>query len=479
MKKIIWNIIKYLMLTISVSLSIYLIKVISDLGILPNKYFIPMIIIIIVLNGLGILGTISKKIVLNIISIVLFVIISVVSIIGINYGSETINFFKKALNNNNLEVTGYSVIVLDNGKYNNISDLNGKTMGYLSLDEQKSKYMAVLKSKVTCEYEEYVEVYQLYEDLLDKRVDSLILDEAYIDMLKDEYEDIESKVKVIYNFEIESSIEKNNEDVKNLKPINILISGSDSRSGKIVTKTRSDVNMIMTINPKTHTILLTSIPRDYYVRLHGTTGNKDKLTHAGIYGINMTKSTIEDFMDIKIDYTVKVGFQSVIQIVDLLGGIDIDSDASFYSHCGDGGAERTHVKKGMNHFNGAQALSYARERYAYKEGDVHRVQNQQQVLEAIIAKLSKDKSLLKKYDKLLDSLSALYRTDIPDSYIKLIVKEQLNSGASWKIERQYVTGTGARKVTYSMPGRELYVMIPEQKSIDKATEKIESVLSAD
>ena len=296
-------------------------------------------------------------------------------------------------------------------------------------------------------------------------------------MLEDEYKDIESKVKIIYNFEIESTIEKNTEDVKSLKPINILISGSDSRSGKIVSKTRSDVNMIMTINPKTHTILLTSIPRDYYVRLHGTTGNKDKLTHAGIYGINMTKTTIEDFMDIKIDYTVKVGFQSVIQVVDLIGGIDIDSDASFVSHCNDGGAESTNVKKGMNHFTGAQALSYARERYAYKEGDVHRVQNQQQVLEAIITKISKNKSLLMKYDKLLDSLSELYRTDIPDSYIKLVVKNQLDKGQAWKIERQYVTGTGAKKVTYSMPGRSLYVMIPDQKSIDKATEKIESLLS--
>ena len=176
LKNKIWNIIKYLIMIIGVSLSVYLIKIIIDLGILPKKYFIPMIVIILLIDVLAALGTVSKKIVLNIISIVLFIIVSVISVIGINYGSETISFFKKSLNNNNLEVTGYSVIVLNNSKFDKIDDLNGKTMGYLSLDEQKSKYMAVLKAKITCEYNEYDDVYQLYEDLINKNIDSVILD---------------------------------------------------------------------------------------------------------------------------------------------------------------------------------------------------------------------------------------------------------------------------------------------------------------
>ena len=193
-----------------------------------------------------------------------------------------------------------------------------------------------------------------------------------------------------------------------------------------------------------------------------------------IYGINMTKETIEDLFDIKIDYTLKVGFQSVIEIVDLIGGIDIDSDKAFVSHCKDGGAERTNVVKGINHFTGPQALSYARERYAYKTGDNHRVQNQQQVLIAIIDKISSDKSLLNKYDKLLSSFSELYRTDIPVDYIKLLVKEQINSLSSWTIEKQQVSGTGAMDYTYSMPGIKLWVMKPDMNSVKKSRTKIMS-----
>lgn len=475
MKKYIWNIIRILIILLGVGTSFYFVKIITSLDMIPGKYYWVIICLLIILNILGIIGLFGKKIFSKIFGSIIYLIVIILSIIGINYGKDTLKFLNKAFNNNGLEVTGYSVAVLKSSDYNELEDLDGKTMGYLSIDEQKSKFLAILKSKITCELNAYDDVYSLYEDLIDKKVDSIIIDEAYLDLLEDDYDDINEKIKIVYNFEIENTISKTEEKVEKLEPINILISGSDSRSGKIVTKTRSDVNMIMTINPNTHTILLTSIPRDYYVRLHGTTGNKDKLTHAGIYGINMTKQTIEDLFDIKIDYTIKVGFNSVIELVDLIGGIDIDSDASFTTHCGDGGAVKTDVKKGMNHFNGAQALSYARERYAYKEGDIHRVQNQQQVLEAIIVKISKDKSLLKKYDKLLESFSELYRTDIPDTYIKLVVKDQLNTMKSWNIERQYVIGTGARKVTYSMPGRSLYVMIPNEDSVNSAREKIISV----
>ncbi len=485
MKKIIWNIVRIILILTSLITSGLFIKLITDLDMLPDKYYLLIVLSLVVLNVLGIIGIMSKKIIGRIIGIIIFVLASIISIIGINYGTDTLRFLNKAFNNNGLEVTGYNVIVLKSSDYNKIDDLNEKTVGYLSIDTNKDKYMAVLKSKITCELKGYDNPYELYESLLDKKIDSIVIDSAYIDLLEDDYDDIRDRIKVIYNYEIELvNNNDNNKDKKkkesdsdidwkyNDDSINILISGSDSRSGKIVTRTRSDVNMIMTINKKTHTILLTSIPRDYYVQLHNTTGNKDKLTHSGIYGVNMTKNTIEDLFEIRIDYTVKVGFQSVIKLVDLIGGIDIDSDASFTSHCGDGGAIKTKVKKGENHFNGGQALSYARERYAYKEGDVHRVQNQQQVLEAIIAKISKNKSILLKYEEFLDSFSELYRTDLPSSEIKSIIKDQLNTMSTWKVKKQYVKGTGASKQTYSMPGRNLYVMIPNEDSVKDARDYI-------
>lgn len=479
MKNNIWKIIKFLLILISLIVSGLFIRIMYKLDIIPAKYYWIIVILLIILNVLGIIGILSKKMLARVASFPIYVFVIALSLIGINYGSNTLKFLNNSFNNNNIEVTGYNIIVLKESDYDKLDDLTGKSMGYLSTDPEDSRYMAVLKGKVSTDLKSYDDLYKLYNDLLDKKIESIVLSEGYLDILEEAYDDLSDKIKIIDSFEIESQIKKTEEQVEKLEPINIYISGSDSRSGNIVNKSRSDVNMIITINPNTKKILMTSIPRDYYVQLHGTTGTKDKLTHAGIYGIDMSKSTIEDLLDIKIDYTIKVGFNSVIKLVDLIGGIDIDSDLAFTTYCRDGGAVRTEVKKGMNHFNGAQALSYARERYAYKEGDRHRIQNQQQVLEAIMQKIMTNKSLLLKYDSLLESFSELYRTDIPDTLIKMFVKNQLNNMTSWSIEKQSVDGTGASRQTYSMPGRNLYVMIPDENSIKDATSKINKVLKGE
>ena len=464
---------KILLIAISLFFSIYLVKVLKDLDVLPNKYYILILVGLIIVNIINVFSLLSKKLVLNIIGIILSIIIIAGSCFGIKHGTKIANFMNKAFSNNNIELAEYSVVVLKDSSYNNLNDLSGKVMGYAILDQNKNEYDAIMKLKVSTELKSYDNPYSLYEDLKDKSLDSIVVNEGFMQILEEEYEDFDEKTRIIYTFGVESKIESEVvEEVTELKPVNILISGSDSRSGKIQSKTRSDVNMIMTIDPTNHKILLTSIPRDYYVQLHGKTGLKDKLTHAGIYGINMTKTTLEDLFNIKIDYTIKVGFQSVIQIVDLLGGIDINSDKAFTSHCRDGGAERTKVVKGWNHFTGAQALSYARERYAYREGDNHRVYNQQQVLEAIIDKLSSDRSILRRYDKLLDSLSELYRTDIPSSYIKLIAKDRLENMTSWTIEKQQVSGYGSMGHCCSMPSYNLWIMIPDNNSVKTARNKI-------
>ena len=230
------------------------------------------------------------------------------------------------------------------------------------------------------------------------------------------------------------------------------------------------------IDPNNHKLLLTSIPRDYYVQLHGTSGTKDKLTHAGVYGIEMTKTTLEDVFNIKLDYTVNVGFQSVIKVVDLIGGIDIYSEVDVYCRTGDGGAEPVQIYAGNNHLNGAQALAYARERKGYAEGDNHRVQNQQQVIEAIITKVSGDKSLIMRYDELLSAFSELYRTDIPAEVIQMAVKLQLDSMPSWTVERQQVSGYGTYAETYSMGDIPLWVMIPDEGSVQEARNRIMAII---
>ena len=403
---------KYIIKIISILLSIILIISIINLNIIPNKYLILITSIEILLLLLGIILNINKNKILKIIGIILLIITIIINSIGLYYINHTNKFIKHSFNNNIVEMNKYNVIVLKESNYNNIEEIKSE-IGYLKQDIN-------YKEQLNKELKEYNSIYELYEDLLNKKIESIILEDTYIELLKDDYKDIEEKIKIIYSFDITNEIKKQ-EETTELNPINIYISGSDSRSGRIESKTRTDVNMIVTINPHTNKILLTSIPRDYYVRLHGTTGYKDKFTHSGIYGIEMSKTTLEDLFNIKIDYTIKVGFQSVIQIVDLIGGIDIESDQTFTTHCKDGGAERTYVTKGINHFTGPQALSYARERYAYQTGDNHRILNQQQVLEAIISKIAKNKSLILKYNELLDTLNNLYKTDIPESLIKIYI----------------------------------------------------------
>ena len=318
----------------------------------------------------------------------------------------------------------------------------------------------------------------MYNDLDNKKIQSLVAPESLIDLLEEDNYSVKDNIKVIYKFKISTKENSSDKKLTTLKPVNIYISGSDSR-GEISDRSRSDVNMILTLNPKTNKILLTNIPRDYYVKLHNTTGLNDKLTHAGIYGTEMSKTTLEDLFNIDISSTIKVGFQSVIKIVDLVGGIDIYSDQELTTSGRDGGATPVHIVVGNNHLTGAEALSFARERHAYTKGDRQRGENQQLVLEALINKLTKDKTMLLKYNEFLENLKTSYKTDISEEFIKNLVRYQLDDMPSWTIEKQEVDGTGSYAQTYSIPGRNLYVMIPNTDSVTKATKKINKVLDED
>lgn len=461
------NTLKIVLSILTIILSIICIFTIKGLNMLPNKYFIIFVSIMFLFNLIGLLLYTKKKW-LNIIGLVISIITIIISIIGYYYGSETIDYLKHSFNNDSVEISEYGLYVL---KKNNFELNRIKNFGYLN-DESAEKAVKELKSRTNAEELSYDDMYTLSSDLKDNKINSMLLDKTYYNMLLDENEISEDDVKLIHSFNIEIKKKVTKQNVDTLKPFNIFLSGSDARSNYIASKTRSDVNMIISVDPKKKTILLTSIPRDYYVSVYGKTGLKDKLTHAGIYGIDTSVKTVENLFNINIDYYIKVGFSSVIEVVNLIDGIDIESDKSFVSHCGDGGAIKTNVKKGMNHFNGGEALSYARERYAYALGDRHRILNQQQVLEAVINKVTTDKSILLKYDKLLKSLSKLYKTNIPSELISLLVKNQLEDMSGYKIERQSVSGSDASMNTYTAPSKKRYVMIPYEKDVKKASENI-------
>ena len=467
-------IIKCLLSLISAGLSLYFVITMKNLNILPNIYLYILIGIIILLNIITIIFIFSKKKWMKISGIIIFVILISFLSIGIYYSHNTLIFFNNSFNNHTVETTTYKVLV-HNKSYNRITDLKNKSMGYFGDDIQVADCLKHITVKTN--QKNYNNLINLYEDLINDKLDSIVLDNGYISILEEMFPDLITDTKVIYTFKLNKNIKKNYSITKELKPVNIYISGSDSRDEVISDKSRTDVNMILTINPDNKTILITSIPRDYYVSLYNTTGLKDKLTHSGIYGINTSVKTIENLLDIKIDYYVKVNFKSVISLVDLVGGIDIYSDASFKTNCGDGGAVVTYVKEGVNHFNGAQALSYARERYAYEDGDRHRIKNTQQVFKATFDKIMEDKSLLFKYEELLNSFGKLYLTNIPSNYVKLSVKKQISDMSSWNFTLTQLDGSGAKMETYSIPNYKTYVMIPYEDDIKKANENINKILN--
>ena len=227
------------------------------------------------------------------------------------------------------EYVPFDVIVLKDSGYTKLEDLKDKKVGYLLLNTKE--YVEDIEKKVNVELEPH-DIYSLHEGLMNRQIDGAVIGHHYLDLLEEIYPGFNDLVIVIHSYNIEIEVEKNIEKVKELKPVNIYISGLDNRSNVVEATGLSDVNMILTINPKSKTLLITSIPRDFYVQLHGTTGVRDKLTHSGVYGIEMGKTTLEDLFEIKIDYTIKVGFVSVVNIVDFIGGIDIESDTAFWAY---------------------------------------------------------------------------------------------------------------------------------------------------
>ena len=251
------------------------------------------------------------------------------------------------------------------------------------------------------------------------------------------------------------------------KPFNIYISGMDT-TGKITEEARSDVNMIITVNPKTHKVLMTSIPRDYLVELQN--GEKDKLTHTGLMGIVETTSDVEDLLGIKINYYVKVNYNTLKDLVNSIGGITINSDKAFISYIG-----KYRFVEGENQLDGAKALAYARERHAYSDGDNHRVRNQQEVLKAIVKKLTGSTTLLTRYNKILKYLAPTMEMNLTRAEVKALVKFQLGKNPKWKFESNSLEGFDAFSTVYSAGNQQLYVMKPDEESIKKARQKIKEI----
>ena len=402
--------------------------------------------------------------------IIASIIITIISTIGFKYVRQTVNFIEN-ITGAHYETQTYKVIVLKSSQYNDIKQLNTQHIGFLSNNPNLENTKNTLKNVIKFKDQNFDELGNLLAGINDFKVSAITLTDSYLEFLEENNNEFIDNSKVIYEFEVRVDNEK---DVKRVnvatEPFIIYISGSDSRIGLNDTA-RSDVNILAVVNPKTAKILLVSIPRDYYVQLHGTTGTKDKLTHAGIYGTNMSKTTIEDLVGIKINYTLKVGFSTVISVVDKVGGIEIDSDQAFTAWTN----KSCKFVKGVQPVDSACALAFARERYSYATGDRHRGQNQQQVITKLIEKISNPHYLVRWAD-ILEAAEGSFETNLTYEEITDFARYQLAELKHWEVESISLDGTGAMLPTYSMGKQKLYVMIPTQSTIDTAKRKIAEYL---
>ncbi|HEL1691368.1 TPA: LCP family protein [Streptococcus suis] len=307
-----------------------------------------------------------------------------------------------------------------------------------------------------------------YQSMINGESQAMVFNGVFTNILENEDPDFSSKVRKIYSFKVTQTVDTATKQVSG-DSFNIYISGIDTY-GPISSVSRSDVNIIMTVNRATHKILLTTTPRDSYVAIaDGGQNQYDKLTHAGIYGVNASVHTLENLYGIDISNYIRLNFTSFLQLIDLVGGIDVENTQEFTS-------VGYNFPVGTVHLDAEQALIFVRERYSLANGDNDRGKNQEKVIAALIKKLSSPENL-RNYQAILTGLEGSIQTDLSLETIMGLVNTQLESGTQFTVESQALTGTGRSDLSsYAMPGSQLYMMEINQDSLEQAKAAIQSVL---
>ena len=460
--------------------SIALLGIVLYVNILPIKYLSILLGVLLLVNLIFNFFLFRKKVKKKPKKIVavLSILFSIIFILGSYYIYKTFGVLDDM--SKQYQIYTYHVMVRNDSNYEEIEDISGKSLGYYNDNSDASKKsLTKLKTVVNTTNEAYGNLEGLGTALLNSDEEAILVEDTNKKMLEasgnnEQAENALSgfggKTRVIYTFKVKAKIESKEVDATK-DVFNVYISGMD-QYGEVLETSLSDVNMILTINPKTKQILMTNIPRDYFVQLHDTTGYKDKLTHAGTYGVDTSIKTIEDLMGIEINYYFKVNFSSLQKIVDALGGVEVYSEYDFQTFNG------YNFTKGYNSVDGTEALFFVRERKAFSDGDNQRGKNQQAMIEAIFRKCTSP-SIITRYNSLLNSLNDSILTNMPTKSMTSLAKMQLKDSAKWTITSQSVKGTGSYEYTYTYPYQELYVMIPDEESVTEAKEKINKVASGE
>lgn len=477
-----------LFLLLAASLALY-IRLMAT-GMLSNLYLIILMMVLIVLNAVSVIVQLplrrnkAGKLIMGIVSLLLSG--------AMLYGVVAVNSVQSALSKivgkmTETEIT--EVRVMNDNPATSMGDTKGYTFGYIADADTKNTQSIldeISKSFGTIKSKGYDSMTALADALYDDEVDAILINQGYVDLLteKDGYTDFRDQTRVLYTYTTTHEVDPIVPNTSITKePFVVYCSGIDARVDDISAKSRSDVNILAVVNPTTKQILLVNTPRDYYLPL-ARNGELDKLTHAGLYGIDESMKVLGNLYGVQADYYVRVNFAGLVKIVDALGGVDIESDANFTCvpmETPDGNGDYTYQKysftKGINHVNGSQALAFARERKAFADGDNRRGQHQMTVIKAIVNKACSS-AVLTKYQELLKAASDAIITNMPYADISSLVQMQLGDMADWNITTYAVSGEGSTEYCYAL-GDKAWVMIKDSSKVNTAKNMIQQVINGE
>lgn len=404
---------------------------------------------------------------------IILVVFSLISLVGVFGFKQMIDITNRMNQTAAFSEVEMSIVV---PKDSDIKDVNQLTTVQAPTKVDKNNVdtlMSALKKdkKVDVKVDDVASYQEAYDNLKSGKSKAMVLSGSYASLLESVDSNYSSNLKTIYTYKIKK---KNNNSAKQVdsKVFNIYISGIDTY-GSISTVSRSDVNIIMTVNMNTHKILLTTTPRDAYVKIpDGGADQYDKLTHAGIYGVETSEKTLENLYGIKIDYYARINFTSFLKLIDQLGGVTVHNDQAFTSLHG-----KFDFPVGDIQMNSEQALGFVRERYSLDGGDNDRGKNQEKVISAIVNKLASLKSV-SNFTSIVNNLQDSVQTNMSLDTINALANTQLDSGSKFTVTSQAVTGTGStgQLTSYAMPNSSLYMMKLDDSSVESASQAIKNLM---
>ena len=467
----------FILVTLQTIMSIVFLYLLLHLNIIPNKYIIVIVIVLLIITAYNIFSQLTKA---HIIGKILAVFLSIILFVGSIYIYKTDNMLQD-VSGSNVKTDYFSVIVLNKDTADTLSEAQTYIFGYNGLNDNTNSEKVVRKinddlniSLKTVTYDDWN---TLVNALYNQNVKAIILNESFRSEIEQQFSDFNEKTKVLETIKFESKITR---VAKNLvtEPFTIFIGGNDTDGNLDGDSSKNDVNIVATFNPITRQAILVTTPRDYYCKIYtlSQSGIKtDKLTHAGNFGTDAVMETLGNLYGVNIDYFARINFSGTIKIVDALGGLDINSELDFnstYDTC----MNLYHFSAGLNsNCSGEKVLTFCRERMAFKAlGDNQRGRNQMFALQALIAKASSP-SILTTYPSLMDSLSGMFSTNMLQSNISAVIKDMLNNPKSWNVQTYNTTGFGDNYGPSNLyPNdpllKEMSIILPDYNSINRASE---------